>query len=151
MSFHAVFWSKRRAKQIANQRADNIFSVSQWEMALYRTLPDPTFQTHKSRVGSGYEIRNKHAVPAVDSSRLHFTITYFSNWWFFDWQLICHWMGSHAFRSIVNCTIFILIVTKFHRSLFFLKWRYSKLAGDKASCHSILSAIIFVISNQTHA
>ena len=26
-------------------------------MALYRTLPDPTFQTHKSRVGSGYEIR----------------------------------------------------------------------------------------------
>ena len=25
-------------------------------MALYRTLPDPTFQTHKSRVGSGYEI-----------------------------------------------------------------------------------------------
>ena len=31
-------------------------------MALYRTLPDPTFQTHKSRVGSGYKIRSDHGL-----------------------------------------------------------------------------------------
>ena len=45
-------------------------------MALYRTLPDPTFQTHKSRVGSGYEIskqcvrvRSASAERVVDLSK----------------------------------------------------------------------------------